>query len=111
VTEPLILEGRGGSLSLRVLPGPEGGSEMLVIEPEASGLSMPALESLGLTRRQAEALRWIALGRRGPDIAKLMGLSPRTVEKHLQGAYEKLGVSGSSEAAATAWAAVGVRLP
>jgi DNA-binding CsgD family transcriptional regulator len=40
-----------------------------------------------------------------------MGISPRTVEKHLQGAYLKLGVSGASEAAATAWAAVGVRLP
>jgi DNA-binding CsgD family transcriptional regulator/PAS domain-containing protein len=110
-TEPLLVDGPDGPLSLRVLGGPEGGSEMLVIEPEVSGLSVPALEGLGLTRRQAEALRWVALGRRGPDIAKLMGLSPRTVEKHLQGAYLKLGVSGASEAAATAWAAVGVRLP
>lgn len=110
-TEPLVLEDEEGSLSLRVLRGPEGGSEMLVIEPEASGLSVPALEALGLTARQAEALRWVALGRRGPDVARLMGLSPRTVEKHLQGAYAKLGVGGASEAASTAWAAVGVRLP
>ncbi len=111
VTEPLVVEDGDRLLSLRVLRGPEGGSEMLVIEPDASGLSVPALESLGLTRRQAEALRWIALGRRGPDVARLMGLSPRTVEKHLQAAYAKLGVSNASEAAATAWAAVGVRLP
>ncbi len=111
-TEPLVLAGEDGTtISLRVLRGPEGGSEMLVIEPETSGLSVPALESLGLTQRQAEALRWIALGRRGPDVARLMGLSPRTVEKHLQGAYERLGVNSASEAAATAWAAVGVRLP
>jgi len=110
-TEPLVVEGPDGPLSLRVLGGPEGGSEMLVIEPDVSGLSVPALETLGLTRRQAEALRWVALGRRGPAIAKAMGISPRTVEKHLQGAYAKLGVTGASEAAATAWAAVGVRLP
>lgn len=110
-TEPLLVQGADGPLSLRVLRGPEGGSEMLVIEPDVSGLTVPALEGLGLTRRQAEALRWLALGRRGPDIARLMGLSPRTVEKHLQGTYAKLGVSGASEAAATAWAAVGVRLP
>ncbi len=110
-TEPLVIEDGDRLISLRVLRGPEGGSEMLVIEPEASGLSVPALESLGLTRRQAEALRWIALGRRGPDVARLMGLSPRTVEKHLQASYAKLGVANASEAAATAWAAVGVRLP
>jgi DNA-binding CsgD family transcriptional regulator len=110
-TEPLLVDTADGPLSLRVLRGPEGGSEMLVIEPDVSGLTVPALEGLGLTRRQAEALRWLALGRRGPDIARVMGLSPRTVEKHLHGAYAKLGVSGASEAAATAWAAVGVRLP
>ena len=110
-SEPLLVDHGESTLSLRVLRGPEGGSEMLVIEPETSGLSVPALESLGLTGRQAEALRWIALGRSGRDAAERMGVSPRTVEKHLQAAYSKLGVSGSSEAAATVWAAVGVRLP
>lgn len=110
-SEPLLIDDGERQVSLRVLRGPEGESEMLVIEPETSGLSVPALEGLGLTPRQAEALRWIALGRRGPDAARVMGLSPRTVEKHLQGAYEKLGVETASEAAATAWAAVGVRLP
>ena len=110
-SEPLLVEHGDSMLSLRVLRGPEGGSEMLVIEPETSGLSVPALESLGLTRRQAEALRWIALGRSGRDAAERMGVSPRTVEKHLQAAYAKLGVGSSSEASATVWAAVGVRLP
>ncbi len=111
-SEPLVIEDEGsGPISLRVLRGPEGGSEMLVIEPEESGLGVAALEALGLTPRQAEALRWIALGRRGPEVARLMDLSPRTVEKHLQAAYAKLGVGNASEAAATAWAAVGVRLP
>jgi DNA-binding CsgD family transcriptional regulator len=40
-----------------------------------------------------------------------MGLSPRTAEKHLAAACAKLGVAGTSEATATASAAVGVRLP
>ncbi len=110
-TEPLQLADGEGTISLRVLRGPESDSELLVIEPGASGLSVPGLQALGLTRRQAEVLRWIALGRRGPDVARLLSLSPRTVEKHLQGVYAKLGVENSSQAAATAWAAMGVRLP
>lgn len=46
MTEPLILGDEEDPISLRVLPGAEGGSEMLMIEPESSGLSVPALESL-----------------------------------------------------------------
>lgn len=110
--EPLILEEEDGTrLSLRVMRGPEGNTDMLVVEPGSSGLSVAALQGLGLTRREAEALRWIALGRRGPQTAQLMGISPRTVETHLQNAYAKLNVRSATDAAATAWAAVGVRLP
>ena len=110
-TEPLIVDDGTRTLSLRVLRGPDSTSELLIVEPGASGLSVPALQGLGLTRREAEALRWLALGRRGADIAHVLDVSPRTVEKHLQNAYAKLGVHTASEAAATAWAAVGVRLP
>ena len=110
-SEPLIVQDGTRTLSLRVLRGPESSSELLIVEPGASGLSVPALQGLGLTRREAEALRWLALGRRGADIAHVMGVAPRTVEKHLENVYAKLGVHTASEAAATAWAAVGVRLP
>ncbi|HWH95857.1 MAG TPA: LuxR C-terminal-related transcriptional regulator, partial [Baekduia sp.] len=111
-TEPLVLDDEdGGRLFLRVLAGPEGNTDMLVVEPGSSGLSVVALQALGLTRREAEALRWIALGRRGPQVAELMGISPRTVETHLQNAYAKLDVRTAADAAATVWAAVGVRLP
>jgi DNA-binding CsgD family transcriptional regulator len=110
-TEPLRVSDGDDTLTLRVLGGPEQATDLLIVEPGNAGLSVVALEGIGLTRREAEALRWIALGRRGGDVAKVMGISPRTVEKHLENAYSKLGVSSASEAAATAWAAVGVRLP
>jgi DNA-binding CsgD family transcriptional regulator len=38
-----------------------------------------------------------------------MGVARRTVDKHLQNVYAKLGVFCAAEASATAWAAVGVR--
>lgn len=111
-TEPLLLGSGEQLLTVRVLPGPDGdGSALLLLEPGSGGMHVAALQALGLTQREAETLRWIALGRSGPEAAKLMGISPRTVEKHLQHVHQKLGVATSSQAAATAWAAVGVRRP
>jgi DNA-binding CsgD family transcriptional regulator len=66
-----------------------------------------ALRSLGLTVRQAETLRLAALGHAASQTAARMGIAPRTVEKHLQHLYAKLGVRSLPQATATAWAAVG----
>lgn len=110
--EPLGGGEDGEALTIRVLAGPAGGAnEILLLEAGTGGLSVAALEGLGLTRREADALRWIALGRAGPEAARLMGVSVRTLEKHLQHVYAKLGVGSRSQAAATAWAACGLRLP
>jgi DNA-binding CsgD family transcriptional regulator len=46
----------------------------------------------GLTPRECEVLRWLACGKTDADIAALLGLSPRTVQKHLEHIYVKLGV-------------------
>lgn len=110
-TEPLRVADGERTLTLRVLAGPEHATDLIIVEPGSAGLNVPALQALGLSHREAVAIRWIALGRRGPSVAAAMGISVRTVEKHLQNAYAKLGVGSASEAAATAWAAVGVRLP
>jgi DNA-binding CsgD family transcriptional regulator len=45
-----------------------------------------------LTTRENEVLRWLAHGKTDAEIASLLGLSPRTVHKHLQHIYVKLGV-------------------
>jgi DNA-binding CsgD family transcriptional regulator len=113
---PLLVDAlHGDTLTIRVLPsaerGARAGGDVLLLEPGTGGMSVAALEGMGLTRREAEALRWIALGRSGPEAARIMGISPRTVEKHLERVYGKLGVTSGSQASATAWAAVGVRHP
>ena len=45
-----------------------------------------------LTPREAEVLRWLAAGKTDRDIAALLACSPRTVQKHLERIYIKLGV-------------------
>jgi len=56
----------------------------------------------GLTPREVEVLRLLAAGGTNKDIAARLGLSSRTVDRHVSNLYAKLRVS--SRAAATAWA-------
>jgi DNA-binding CsgD family transcriptional regulator len=46
----------------------------------------------GLTLREAEVMHWLARGKTDSDIAALLSISPRTVQKHLEHVYVKLGV-------------------
>lgn len=56
----------------------------------------------GLTQREAEVLLWVSYGKSNRSISEILGISPRTVNKHLQQIFTKLGVE--SRAAATALA-------
>ena len=62
-----------------------------------------ALVARGLTRREADVIRLVALGGSNRDVAAELGLSARTVQKHLERAFPKLGVTSRSEAASLAW--------
>ncbi|OWY60812.1 hypothetical protein B7486_67160 [cyanobacterium TDX16] len=53
-----------------------------------------------LTRREQEVAGLAAEGQSNQEIADRLGLSVRTVENHLQRAYEKLGIPGRDELAA-----------
>lgn len=44
-------------------------------------LSTAWLESVGLSRREAEVLFWVAQGKTNPEVAMILGISPRTVRK------------------------------
>ena len=48
--------------------------------------------ALPVSRREREVLSWLAAGKTDKDIGEILGMSPRTVQKHLQHIYEKLGV-------------------
>lgn len=66
-------------------------------EAQASRLATAAL-----TPRETEVLSWVAKGKTNRDVGDILGMSPRTVNKHLEHVFEKLGVE--TRAAATALA-------
>ncbi len=55
---------------------------------------------LTVTPREEEVLMWLARGKSNRDIAEILGLSPRTVNKHLEQIYAKFGVESRSAAVA-----------
>jgi DNA-binding CsgD family transcriptional regulator len=61
--------------------------------------------ALGLTQRQAEVLRLVAMGHSDQDAASVLGIGLRTAQKHLERCYRSLGVENRSQAARIAWAA------
>jgi DNA-binding CsgD family transcriptional regulator len=60
-------------------------------------------EKFALTPRESDVLIWISKGKSNRDIAEILGLSPRTVNKHLEQIYAKLGVENRTGAAAVRW--------
>ena len=59
-------------------------------------------DQLELTQREAEVLLWVGYGKASNDISDVLDISPRTVQKHLERIYVKLGVEKRSAAAAIA---------
>ena len=56
----------------------------------------------GLSRREREVLRLLAAGESNRQIARRLGLSPHTVERHVANLYRKIGARGRADATAYA---------
>jgi DNA-binding NarL/FixJ family response regulator len=84
--------------------GNAGPNEFLLRLAKDTAANLPAEFSseLGLTTREGEVLSWLSKGKTNRDIAQILGLSPRTVDKHLEQIYAKLGVENRTAAAAIA---------
>lgn len=84
--------------------GKLGPNEFLLRIARETSPDTPAQFSkeLGLTAREGEVLSWLSKGKANRDIAQILGLSPRTVDKHLEQIYAKLGVENRTAAAAMA---------
>jgi DNA-binding response OmpR family regulator/DNA-binding CsgD family transcriptional regulator len=59
-------------------------------------------EAAPLTPREAEVLLWLARGKSNRDIGAILAVSPRTIDKHLEQIYVKLGVENRAAAVARA---------
>jgi DNA-binding response OmpR family regulator/DNA-binding CsgD family transcriptional regulator len=106
------LKGRNSSIGMRLIYiGQVGPDEYLLrlVEGEIGDDRTLLKQKLTVTEREAEVLLWIARGKSNRDIAEILDLSPRTVNKHLEQIYAKLGVENRASAAALAVRTIAVR--
>jgi DNA-binding response OmpR family regulator/DNA-binding CsgD family transcriptional regulator len=93
----------GRTLTASRLEGVGLGETMwLLAVRDADSQDAARLATASLTPRETEVLSWIAKGKTNRDVAEILGMSPRTVNKHLEHVFEKLGVETRAAAAALA---------
>jgi DNA-binding NarL/FixJ family response regulator len=106
------LKARNSSVKMRLIYIAQIGPDeylLRLLEGEIDDDRTLLKRKLTVTEREAEVLLWIARGKSNRDIAEILDLSPRTVNKHLEQIYAKLGVENRTSAAALAVRTIGIR--
>ena len=98
--DALKVAGPKGTIVTRLASLPNGW--LLLMEREGFELDIRALQSLPITRREAEVLAYVAMGKTNPEIAIILGISRLTVKKHLEHVFQSLGVETRTAAASVA---------
>jgi DNA-binding CsgD family transcriptional regulator len=99
-TDSVEVAGRNGRCIVQALwRGDETRDALVLVRRMASPSSrssapMPLARATqdALTPREREVLHWVAAGKTNAQIAEILAASPRTIGKHLENIYEKLGV-------------------
>ena len=80
----------GGNVKAAALPKLSGETILMIRSGHNANGDEEAMTIL--TRRQREIMDWIAEGKTSAEAAIILGISPRTVEKHLEAVFQRLGV-------------------
>lgn len=106
--EPLVVDKNGRQLTVQLIPDHFHDEQLLLLNEKPGDASWNALGAHGLTPRESEVLAWVAKGKTNADVGKILGLSDRTVQKHLEHIYQKLGVETRTTATVRALKILGV---
>lgn len=101
--DPLIVTRHERCLVLNLIV--DHGKDLHLVTLEEVVLNAPTatLEALGLTPREAEVLTWVAQGKTNREVGIILGASGRTIQKHLEHIFQKIGVESRTAAILRAW--------
>ena len=78
-------------------------TDLQLVTGFVTGVAPIGLSTPSLTRRETEVLRLLATGDSNGEIARRLGITIHTVERHLANLYRKIGARGRADAVAYAW--------
>lgn len=99
-SQPLNIIKGSSRLTLSLADDSSDEQWIVLLSEESDEAQIQALTStFGLTKRESEVLYWAIKGKTNRDIGDILGTSPRTVNKHLEHVFTKLGVETRTAAA------------
>ncbi|MUL38518.1 response regulator transcription factor [Gloeocapsopsis dulcis] len=106
---PLQIEQENNRLTIRLICDRQHQQYILLLEvQQLSSFSPQLLTTIGLTKREAEVLFWATKDKSTKEIASLLSCSDKTIEKHFEHIYEKLGVQTRTAAVVKALESLGI---
>lgn len=101
VREPLLLTCFGAPMQAQYGGEHQSGQFLIRLVAAAETQQPEKLrEKLNITKRESEVLFWVSFGKTNWEIAQILAMSPRTVNKHLEQLFKKIGVDNRTAAAA-----------
>jgi DNA-binding CsgD family transcriptional regulator len=97
---PLVLRKGEDRLMVRLISN--AGNDLFLLEEMPSAPVVAKQDETCLSRRELEALAWVAQGKTNSELAAILGISLSTAKKHVEHILEKLGVETRTAAAAIA---------
>jgi len=106
--DPLIVDKNGRQLTVQLIPDHFRDEHLLLLNEKRGDASWNALGEYGLTPRESEVLAWVAKGKTNADVGVILRMSDRTVQKHLEHIYQKMGVETRTTATVRALKMLGI---
>lgn len=79
----------------------QGEHVIRIVEQDVEKDMAALVQMFQLTPREAEVAAWLSQGKSNKEIGEILELSPRTVNKHLETVFHKIGVDNRTSAATT----------
>ena len=107
----LIVDKDGRQLTVRLIPDHFRDEHLLLLNEKRGDTSWSTLAEYGLTPRESEVLAWVAKGKTNAEVGVILEMSDRTVQKHLEHIFQKLGVETRTTATVRVLTTLGIGKP